>query len=113
MSNSEISLTKGKQMINSLTGIKVIALLLLFIHHSSMPKLPFELGSRMCELLFVISGFLVGYNKYNKNDDVGYMETDFTFPGELTFNAGNTVVNLLDRIIEILGNYEYFYNLQG
>lgn len=64
---------------------------------------------------FVISNYPVkGFNnKYNKNDDVGYMETDFTFPGELTFNAGNTVVNLLDRIIETLGNYEYFYNLQG
>lgn len=59
MNNSEISLAKEKTMINSLTGIKVIALLLLFVHHSSLPKLPFELGSRMCELLFVISGFLV------------------------------------------------------
>lgn len=31
-----------------------------------MPLLPLELGGRMCELLFVLSGFLVGYNKQNK-----------------------------------------------
>lgn len=101
MSNSEISLTKGKQMINSLTGIKVIALLLLFIHHSSMPKLPFELGSRMCELLFVISGFLVGYNKYNKNESCSYKYSfDYVISKLIVFYPLHVIVTFLRGLIE-------------
>lgn len=46
-------------------------------------------------------------------EDVGYKLTDFTYPGELTMNAGETVVNLLDKIVNILGNYEYFYDIDG
>lgn len=45
--------------------------------------------------------------------DAGYKETDFTYPGELILNAGDTVVSLLDKIIDILGNFEYFYDLDG
>lgn len=50
--------------IGSLTGLKVIAMLLLFWHHSTMPKLSIDLGARTCEFLFVVSGFLVGYNYF-------------------------------------------------
>lgn len=46
-------------------------------------------------------------------DDVGYKMTDFTYPGELILNAGDTVVTLLDKIVKILGNYEYYYDLDG
>lgn len=51
--------------------------------------------------------------KYEINDDVGYQPTDFTYPGELIMAAGETVTNALDKIIDILGNYEYFYDLDG
>ena len=51
--------------------------------------------------------------KFIYGQDVGYQETDFTYPGELVFSAGDTVVNVLDKIIETLGNYEYFYDLDG
>jgi hypothetical protein len=30
---------------------------------------------------------------------VGYMETDFIFPGELVFEAGSTVTEVLDKIV--------------
>ena len=50
---------------------------------------------------------------YQYNDDIGYIETDFTYPGELILSAGDTVVTLLDKIISILGNYEYFFDLNG
>lgn len=53
------------------------------------------------------------YDKYVNGDDVGYMETDFTYPGELTLSAGESIVNMLDKIISILGNYEYFFDLDG
>lgn len=45
--------------------------------------------------------------------DAGYKYTDFTWPGELVLNAGDTVVTLLDKIVSTLGNYEYFYNIDG
>lgn len=45
--------------------------------------------------------------------DAGYEETDFTYPGELVLDAGDTVTTLLDKIIDVLGNYEYFYDIEG
>lgn len=46
-------------------------------------------------------------------DDAGYELTDFTYPGELTLKPGDTVVTLLDKIKNTLGNFEYFYDLDG
>ena len=45
--------------------------------------------------------------------DIGYIFTDFTFPGELIGDAGNSVVDILEKIKAVLGNYEYFYDLDG
>lgn len=50
---------------------------------------------------------------YAYGEDVGYIFTDFTFPGELIGNAGETVTGVLDRIKNVLGNYQYFYDLDG
>ena len=46
-------------------------------------------------------------------EDAGYEMTDFTYPGELVLNAGDTVVQLLDKIVGVLGNYEYFFDING
>lgn len=51
--------------------------------------------------------------KYTYGQDVGYEFTEFTYPGELVLAAGATVVNLLEKICQILGNYEYFFDLDG
>lgn len=51
---------------------------------------------------------MISYGK-----DAGYKETDFTYPGELVLNAGDTVVSLLDKIKSVLGNFEYFYDING
>ena len=45
--------------------------------------------------------------------DVGYVVTDFIYPGELVSNAGDSVVTILDKIKSLLGNYEYFYDIEG
>lgn len=45
--------------------------------------------------------------------DAGYKETDFTYPGELVLDAGDTVTALLDKIVDVLGNFEYFYDVNG
>ena len=51
--------------------------------------------------------------KYEKHDDVGFILTDLTYPGELTIDAGGCVTDVLDKIIQVLGNYEYFYDVDG
>lgn len=51
--------------------------------------------------------------QYNYGDDIGYIYTDFIYPGELIADAGNTVVTILDKIKSLLGNYEYFYDIHG
>lgn len=50
---------------------------------------------------------------FSYGQDAGYKYTDFTYPGELVLNAGDTIVTLLDKIVSTLGNYEYFYNIDG
>lgn len=50
---------------------------------------------------------------YNSGDDVGYIYSDFYYPNELVANAGDTVVTILDKIKSTLGNFEYFYDVNG
>ena len=64
------------------------------------------------------SGFLTteptpGAKEFQYGMDIGYIYTDFTFPGELIGDAGTTVCNILDKIKNVLGNYEYFYDIDG
>lgn len=50
---------------------------------------------------------------YQYGSDVGFVLTDFTYPGELTCDPGASVTSVLDDIISVLGNYEYFYDVNG
>ena len=52
--------------IDSLTGLKAVALLLIFWWHAPIPKPDFDIGAQMCQLLFICSGFLAGYSSLNK-----------------------------------------------
>jgi hypothetical protein len=36
-----------------------------------------------------------------------------TYPGDLIGNIGESLTSILDKIKGILGDYEYFYNLDG
>ena len=45
--------------------------------------------------------------------DVGYVYTKFTFPGDLIAEPGAAVTSILDKIAGVLGNYEYFYDVNG
>ena len=51
--------------------------------------------------------------EFGYNEDIGYEYTDFVYPGELITNIGDNVCTVLDKIIETLGNYEYFYDVNG
>lgn len=53
------------------------------------------------------------WKAFQYNDDVGYVYTDFIYPGELITNIGDNVCTVLDKIINTLGNYEYFYDIDG
>ena len=49
------------------------------------------------------------------NQDVGYKPTPLTYPTnkDLIANAGETVVSVLDKLAKVLGNFEFFYDLDG
>lgn len=53
------------------------------------------------------------WKAYNYNEDCGYVYTDFTYPGELVSAIGDNVCSVLDKITSSLGNYEYFYDING
>lgn len=52
---------------------------------------------------------------YSYGDAVGYLEIDYSYPtaNDLTSNAGETITSVLDKIKSALGNYEYFFDVQG
>lgn len=56
---------------------------------------------------------------FTKGDDIGYVMTDFIFPqakqgkSNFTVEAGTTVTSALDKIIQNLGNYEYYFDVDG
>ena len=43
----------------------------------------------------------------------GYRLTDLTYAGELIANVGESLTSVLDKIKNMLGNFEYFYDLEG
>lgn len=54
-----------------------------------------------------------GATVFETGKDIGFIYTDFYYPGELIADAGSTVCDILDSIKNTLGNYEYFYDLDG
>lgn len=43
----------------------------------------------------------------------GYRITDLVYPSDLILNVGEGLTSMLDKIVSMLGNFEYFYNLDG
>lgn len=50
-----------------------------------------------------------------KNYDAGFIYSDYIYPlsTPLSCNAGETVTSVLDKLINVMGNYEYFYDVEG
>ena len=46
-------------------------------------------------------------------DTAGYRRTDLTYPGELIVNAGSPVTQALDACRDVLGEFEYYYDIYG
>jgi hypothetical protein len=45
--------------------------------------------------------------------DVGYRMTDLVYTGELISNVGDSLTSVLDKIKTMLGDFEYFYDIEG
>ena len=63
-----------------------------------------------------LSGIDTEFNviKLNYGEVAGYRYLDeLVFAGDLIVNLGEKVTTILDKIKQMLGNYEYFYNLDG
>lgn len=46
-------------------------------------------------------------------DTAGYHQTELIYPEDLILKPGETITTLLDKIVQMLGQYEYFYDLDG
>lgn len=55
----------------------------------------------------------VQFLKLNYGDTAGYRMTDLTYAGDLIANVGEAVTSVLDKIKNMLVEFEYFYDLDG
>ena len=51
--------------------------------------------------------------KIEYGQTAGYRLTDFTYPGELIANVGESVMSVLDKIKQTFSDFEYFYDIDG
>ena len=51
--------------------------------------------------------------KVEFGDAAGYRLTDLTYPGELIANVGESITSVLDKIKNMLNDFEYFYDVNG
>lgn len=60
-----------------------------------------------------IDGITYTIIKAEYGDTIGYRTTDLTYAGDLISNVGETVTSMLDKLVAMLGEFEYFYDLEG
>lgn len=58
-----------------------------------------------------ISSYTVAKLKYGMT--AGYRQTELIFAGDLIMKVGESVTKMLDKIIKMLGEYEYYYDVDG
>lgn len=52
-------------------------------------------------------------SKVEYGQTAGYRLTELTYAGDLISNIGESITSILDKITKMLGNFEYFYDLDG
>ena len=70
-------------------------------------------GTVIDSTIVTVNGIDYNVAKIDFGETAGYKEIDLVYPTELLANAGETVMSVLDKIKNMLGNYEYFYDLEG
>lgn len=51
--------------------------------------------------------------KLSFGDLAGYKLTELTYAGDLISNIGDSLTSMLDKVKNMLGNFEYFYDIDG
>lgn len=51
--------------------------------------------------------------KVGYGDTIGYRLTDLTYVGDLILGAGSTITSMLDSLVKMLGEFEYYYDIEG
>ena len=46
-------------------------------------------------------------------ETIGFRATDLTYAGDLIVGVGEPITSLLDKIVQMLGDFEYYYDLDG
>jgi hypothetical protein len=62
---------------------------------------------------FVPNGPKYTISKIEYGQTAGYRLTDLTYAGDLISNIGESITSILDKIVNMLGNFEYYYDLDG
>ena len=53
------------------------------------------------------------FTKIENGQTAGYRETELTYAGDLIVKVGESLTSVLDKIKNMLTEFEYFYNLEG
>jgi hypothetical protein len=53
------------------------------------------------------------FAKVSYGQTAGYRKTDLTYPGDLIAGIGESITSILDKIKNMLTEFEYFYDLDG
>ncbi len=54
-----------------------------------------------------------GIREFKTNEDIGYRLTELTYTGDLISSIGESLTSILDKIKNMLGEFEYFYDVEG
>ncbi len=97
----------------------VVDQMLFDISHLNINEATFIFDSRVEPLgttsatEIIIDGITYTIIKVEYGDTIGYRTTELTYAGDLVSNVGEAVTSMLDKIIAMLGDFEYFYDLEG
>lgn len=72
----------------------------------------FEIGDKFT-LTNNPDGVKYKIQKVKAGEIAGYHETALIYPYDLIMNAGDSITGALDKIKDLLGNFEYFYDTDG
>lgn len=83
------------------------------IQYDSLYSIANDIDSESTIIRFDNSGMNYCVAKIEYGQTAGYRTTELTYPGELIANVGDSLVSVLDKIKNMLGEFEYFYDLDG
>jgi len=60
-----------------------------------------------------LEGTVIRINSNDGTQVCGYRETEIVYPYDLIAAPGETVTSVLDKLVNMLGDFEYFYDVDG